>query len=164
MWIFLAVLAFIAGQIYLVHLLNRLNRFLERQTNAPPEQETLTIAFADTSAADSIADLLERFSLCYPDIEIRLYSCQNVPEAVYARKAAVGFLQGGRFEYPELNNLPMKVKTAPVMLASCGLEVIPLEAESKQEMVWRKDGTSSCADIFVGYMRSCGAAGGGKLR
>ncbi len=33
MWIFLAVLSFIAGQAYLFYLLTRLDRFLERQAN-----------------------------------------------------------------------------------------------------------------------------------
>lgn len=163
MWIFLAVLTFIAGQVYVVYLLNRLDRFLERQTNPPTGKETLTIAFADPSAADSIAGLLERFSSCYPDIGIRLCSCQDVLEAVYAGKAAVGFVQAGHFEYPELYYLRMTVKTAPVMLASCNLEVMPLEAESEQEMVWRKEGTSSCADIFVRYLRKYGAVGSGII-
>ncbi len=153
MWIFLAVLAFLAGQVYLVYLLNRLDRFLERQTLPPPEKETLTIAFADPCAADSVAGLLERFSSCYPDIGIRLCSCQDVLEAVYAGKAAVGFLQAERFEYPGFHYLPVTVKTAPVTLSSCGLEVMPLEAESKQEMVWKKNGASSCVDLFVGYMQ-----------
>lgn len=162
MWIFLAVLTFVAGQVYVVYLLNRLDRFLERQTNPPPERETLTIAFADPSAADSIAGLLERFSVCYPNIGIRLCSCQDVLEAVYAGKAAVGFVQAGHFEYPGLYDLPMTVKTAPVMLASCNLEVMPLEAESQQEMVWKKDGTPSCADIFVRYMRNYDTIGSRK--
>ena len=142
MWIFLAVLAFIAGQVYLFYLLNRLDRFLERQADPPPEQETLTVAFADSSAADSIAGLLERFSLRYPNIEIRLRSCQDVPEAVDAGKAAVGFLQAGRFESPEFKHFPMTVKTAPITLAGRGLEVVPMETESKQEMVWKKNGAS----------------------
>lgn len=161
MWIFLAVLTFIAGQVYVVYLLNKLDRFLERQTYSPPEKETLTIVFADPSAADSISDLLERFSLCHPNIGVRLCSCQDVLEAVYAGKAAVGFLQAGRFEYPELYYLPMTVKTAPVMLASCNLEVMPLEAESQQEMVWRKNGASSYTDIFVRYLQKYGALGSG---
>ncbi len=149
MWIFLTVLTFLAEQVCLVYLLKRLDRFLERQTNPPSEQETLTIAFANPAAADAIAELLERFSRCYPDIEIRLCSCRDVPEAVRAGKAAVGFLQAGHAEYPELNYLPMMVKTAPVMLASRGWEVVPMEAEAKQEMVWKENGACSCAEIFV---------------
>ncbi len=157
MWIFLAVLAFIAGQVYLFYLLNRLDQFLERQAAPPPERETLTIAFADPSTADSVVGLLERFSLCYPDIEIRLCSCQNVPEAVNAGKAAVGFFQGGRFEYPELEYFPVTVQTAPVMLASRGLEVVPMETESNQEMVWKKTALppaqiSSCGICRVEYL------------
>ncbi len=82
MWIFLAVLAFIAGQGYLFYLLNRLDRFLERRPDPPPEKKALTIAFADPCAADSLADLLERFSRCYPEIGIRLCSCPDVLDAV----------------------------------------------------------------------------------
>ncbi len=153
MWIFLAVLTSIAGQAYLFYLLNRLDHFLERQANPPPGKETLTIAFANPAVADSVAGLLERFSLRYPEIGIRLCSCQDVLGAVYAGKAAVGFLQAGRFDYPGLKYFPMTVKTAPVTLMGRGLEIIPLEAESKQEMVWKKHGASSCADLFVGYMQ-----------
>lgn len=156
MWIFLAVLAFIAGQVYLFHLLNRLDRFLDRQTETPPEAETLTIAFADSSAANSIADLLERFSLCYPDIGIRLCSCPDVLAAVYDGKAAVGFLHAERFEYPGLKYFPMTVRHAPVVLAGCGLEVMPLEEESRQEMVWKKSGAPSCVNTFVRYIRNSG--------
>ena len=154
MWIFLAVLAFLGGQVYLFHLLKRLDRFSERRADALPEKETLTVAFADPSAVDSIAGLLAHFSLCYPHIQVQLCSCRDVPEAVNAGKAAVGFLQAGGFASPELEKYPVTVKTAPFPLASRGVEIIPLEAASRQEMVWKKKGASSCAELFVRYMQS----------
>ncbi len=49
MWLFLAVLSFLAGQIYLFHVLKRLDKFLAGKTNAPSKKEPPTVTCAKDS-------------------------------------------------------------------------------------------------------------------
>ncbi len=43
-WLFLAILSFLAGLVYLFYVLKRLEKFLSGQTDAPPKKETPTVA------------------------------------------------------------------------------------------------------------------------
>ena len=64
MWIVLAAVAFLAGQVYLLRSLKKMDRLLEQQAPEWEERkEVLSIAFSDPAAAERIAQLLEGFSV-----------------------------------------------------------------------------------------------------
>lgn len=155
MWIVVAAFALIAGQGYLFHCLRQLDQFLERQSKcAENGKKILSIAFTDPTTADHMMELLESFSASYPDVEISLLTSQDVLEAVYAGKAAVGFLPAGPHGYPGLHCLPLSMKTAPVLLDSGGTRIVPMENSSRQEMIWKYNDFSSPANTFVKFLRS----------
>ena len=145
MWIALAVMTFIAGQIYLFRCLKKMDRYLERQSGSEPEKEVLSIAFADPGMAESLTGFLEGFSKNNPDIDMVLRTDRNVLNAVYDGSAAIGFLPAGQDSYPGLRSFALN-RIAQDMPA--------------QDVVWKCSVFSAPADAFVRYLCDSGAVSG----
>lgn len=158
MWIVLAIIAFVAGQVYLFHCLGKLDRFLEHQQGDEPQRKVLSIAFSDPTAADSITEILESFSIYYPEMDIVLLTGQKVLDAVYEGRASVGFLPVNHHAYTGLNSLPVRLNTAQI-LSGTGLRITPLEDSTEQEIIWKRSVFSSPAEVFVRYLRDRDAVG-----
>ena len=146
MWIVLAAVAFLAGQVYLLRSLKKMDRLLEQQAPEREERkEVLSIAFSDPAAAERIAQLLEGFSVRYPDLEIVLRSGPDAEDAVWDGTAEVALLPAGR-------NLPR------------GLSRLALHTDAMpgQEIVWKRVAPVSPGDCFVEYLWEQGAVGSGN--
>lgn len=88
MWIVLAVVSFLAGQIYLFHCLGKLDQFLNAQNE---EKKILSVALADPIAEEHLSRLLETYSIGHPDVNFVIYIDPKVMDAVQKGKADVGF-------------------------------------------------------------------------
>lgn len=132
MWAALAIIAFLAGQAYLLHSLYRADRFLARQEELP-EKEILSIAFAEPDTAERLAPMLADFSCAYPEIEMVLHTDPAVPEAVQEGRAAVGFLPLERSAGHGLGGLVLR--------------------EAGQRVIWKTGVPAACAEAFVQYLR-----------
>lgn len=148
MWIALAVMTFIAGQIYLFRCLKKLDCYLERQSGSEPEKEVLSIAFADPGTAEALTEFLEGFSKNNPEIDMVLHTDRNVLNAVYDGSAAIGFLPAGQDSYPGLRSFTLNRIEGGV---------------PSQDVVWKRSVFSAPADAFVRYLYDCGAVGGRNL-
>lgn len=148
MWIALAVLTFLAGQVYLFRCLGKLDTFLERQPGEEEaEKEVLSIALEDPALADPLAELLEGFSGCYPDVDIMLVTRPNVAEAVYEGSASVGLLPADSRGFQGLNCLALRYGKLP-----------------RQEIIWKKGTYCAAADAFAEYLCAHGVSDGRKAR
>ena len=138
MWAVLAMIAFLAAQVYLFQSLKRVDSFLARQEE-PEEKEILSLAFADPATAERMARLLADFSRENPEVEMVLHTDPAVPEAVYEGRAAVGIL----------------AENAAVLhgLSSCAIDLAGL---SVQQIVWKTGLQSDCAAAFLRYLRQGG--------
>ena len=146
MWIVLAAVAFLAGQVYLLRSLKKMDRLLERQAPEREERkEVLSIAFSDPAAAERIAQLLEGFSVRYPDLEIVLRSGPDAAEAVWDGTAEVALLPAGKALPRGLSRLALHTDAMP-----------------GQEIVWKRVAPASPGDCFVGYLWEQGAVGSGN--
>ena len=138
MWAVLAVIVFLAAQIYLFRSLKTVDGFFARR-EAPEEKEILSLAFADPATAEQMARLLEAFSRENPEVEMVLHTVPAVPEAVCGGQAAVGFLSDG--------------EVSDYGLSSCYVDFSGLPA---QRIVWKTGPQSSCAAAFLRYLRRNG--------
>lgn len=146
MWIVLGAVAFLAGQVYLLRSLKKMDRLLEQQ--APEREErkkVLSIAFSDPAAAERIAQLLEGFSVRYPDLEIVLRSGPDAADAVWDGTAEVALLPAGRSLPRGLSRLALHTDAMP-----------------GQEIVWKRVAPVSPGDCFVEYLWEQGAVGSGN--
>ncbi len=158
MWIILAVITFIAGQVYLFHCLGKLDRFMNRNPVAEPDNEVLSIAFSDSATVDHLTDLLEHFSASYPNIDITLLTGPNVLDAVYKGQAAVGFVPAEHHAYAGLHSLPLCMNTTQIF-SSTGLRITPLDNTTEQEIIWKRSVFSSPAETFIRYLLDQGVVG-----
>ena len=143
MWAILAVIVFLAGQVYLFRSLKKVDGFLARQEE-PEEKEILSLVFADPGTAEGMARLLAEFSRENPEVEMVLHTDPAVPEAVREGRAAVGFL-------------PERVDS-PGDLRGCSFELAGLAA---QRIVWKTGPHAPCTDVFLRYVAQyCGNSEG----
>lgn len=146
MWILLAVIAFLAGQVYLFRCLGRMDSFLDRcSMDDTQEKEILSIVFADSNTAERMSKLLEDFSAWDTDIDMILLTNQDVLDAVCDGKAAIGFLSDGTDRCSGLNGMNLT------------------KQNSQQVIVWKSGGLSAPAKVFLQYLRECGAADSGIM-
>lgn len=87
MWLVLAVISFLLGQIYLFRCLGKLDQFVDTQHE---EKMLLSIALADPILEEQMLTLLESYSVRYPNVDLVLYMEPRVTDAVRQRKADVG--------------------------------------------------------------------------
>lgn len=83
-------------------LMGKLDHFLETSSPArtpqlPSGENTLRLGFCDSTAAGSIADILEQYSRLYPDISVRIFcgSEEELLKGFSAGRFDVIFLQDG---------------------------------------------------------------------
>lgn len=136
MWAVLAIIAFLAAQVYLFRSLKIVDGARQEE---PEEKEILSLAFADPAAAEGMARLLAEFSRENPEIEMVLHTDPAVPEAVQEGRAVVGFL-------PEREG-------APRGLSGCVLELPGFIA---QRIVWKTGVQPDCAAAFLRYLLQSG--------
>ena len=138
MWAVLAIIVFLAAQVYLLRRLKEADGFLAGQQENE-EREILSIVFADPAMAEGMADLLAAFSRENPEIEMVLHTAPAVPEAVWEGRAAVGFLsEDGEPVYG---------------LSSCALA---LAGQASRQVVWKTGVQSKGAAAFLCYLRQSG--------
>ena len=160
MWIVLAVITFLAGQVYLFHCLGILDRFLQ-QPREPAKQETLRIIFSDPSTAEDLARILGEFSESNPDTKIIYCTGTDVTEAVASGKASVGILPAGHPGISDLEVSPIRLCAAPMRLCQSDVTVISIIPAAECEIVWRA-GASRCADTMIRYLREHGYLNSGN--
>ena len=143
MWAVLAVIVFLAAQVYLLLSLKKADGFLAGQQEKD-EREILLMVFADPAMAEGMADLLAEFSRENPEIEMVLHTDPAVPEAVREGRAAVG-------------SLPERAGS-PGDLRGCSFELAGLAA---QRIVWKTGPHAPCTDVFLRYVAQyCGNSEG----
>lgn len=138
MWAVLAVILFLAAQVYLLRSLKNVDGFFAHQQENE-EREILSLVFADPAMAESMAHLLAEFSHENPEIEMVLHTDPAVPDAVWEGRAVVGFLA----ESSELFH----------GLSSCTFEYAGL---SSRQVVWKTGVQPDCAAAFLRYLRQSG--------
>lgn len=161
MWIALAVITFLAGQLYLFYCLGSVDRFVAQPQFGASDKKVLSIAFSNPESAEPIIDLLERFSLQHPELEIILMTGANTLAAVCSGQASIGFLPTNQHTNEMLHALPIRMKTSPILVN--GTSIAPLDAITAQEVVWRRSIRTNPADVFVAYLQECGMLGGRKV-
>ena len=138
MWAVLAVIVFLAAQVYLLLSLNKADGFLAGQQEKD-EREILSLVFAEPAMAEGMADLLAAFSRENPEIEMVLHTDPAVPEAVFAGRAAVGFL-------PENDDVPQGLSS----------RVLALDEQTALRVVWKTGAQSDSAAAFLRCLRQSG--------
>ena len=138
MWAVLAVIVFLAAQVYLLLSLKKADGFLARQQEKD-EREILSLVFADPAMAEGMADLLAAFSRENPEIEMVLHTDPAVPEAIWEGRAAVGFLSEN--------------DGAAQGLRSCALL---LDGQAYHQVIWKTGMQSKGASAFLRYLRQNG--------
>ena len=138
MWAVLAVIVFLAAQVYLLRRLKEADGFLAGQQEKD-DREILSLVFAEPAMAEGMADLLSAFSRENPEIEMVLHTDPAVPEAVWEGRAAVGFLsEDGESVYG---------------LSRCALL---LAGQASRQVVWKTGVQSNSASAFLRYLRQSG--------
>lgn len=138
MWAVLAVIVFLAAQVYLLLSLKKADGFLAGQQEKD-EREILSLVFADPAMAEGMANLLAAFSRENPEIEMVLHTDPAVPEAIWEGRAAVGFLAE--------NGGPAQGLSSSALL---------LEGQASQWVVWKTGVQSKGTAAFLHYLRQSG--------
>lgn len=138
MWAILAVIVFLAAQVYLLYSLKKADSFFDNREEQE-EKEILSLSFADPAMAEGMTRLLADFSRENPEIEMVLHTDPAVPEAVREGRAALGFL-------PERDGSPSD-------LSGCTFELAGL---SVQRIVWKTGVQPDCVAAFLRYLRQSG--------
>ena len=138
MWAVLAVIVFLAAQVYLMWSLKKADGILAEQQEKD-DREILSLVFADPAMAEGMANLLAEFSRENPEIEMVLHTDPAVPEAVWEGRAAVGFLAEN--------------DRATQGLSSCALL---LAGQTSRQVVWKTGVQSKGAAAFLRYLRQSG--------
>ncbi len=134
MWAILAIIAFLAAQVYLLYSLKKADSFFAKE-----EKEILSLSFADPAMAEGMTRLLADFSRENPEIEMVLHTDPAVPEAVREGRAALGFLPAGDDSHSDLSG--------------CTIELAGL---SVQRIVWKTGVQPDCVAAFLRYLRKSG--------
>ena len=138
MWAVLAIIVFLAAQVYLMWNLKKADGFLAEQ-HEKDEREILSLVFADPAMAEGMVNLLAAFSRENPEVEMVLHTDPAVPEAIWEGRAAVGF--------------PAENDGAAHGLSSCALL---LEGQTSRQVVWKTGVQSKGAAAFLRYLRQSG--------
>lgn len=134
MWILVAVLGFLAAQVYLFHCLKGLDGLMARQQE-PEEKQILSLAFSDPDTAQRLTGLLEAFSRENPEVDIVLHTDPSVPDAVYEGRAAIGVLPEGTGSFRDLESCTARLSGTVV-----------------QQVVWKAGARTACAEAFLQYL------------
>ena len=138
MWAILAIIAFLAAQVYLLYSLKKADSFFANREEQG-EKELLSLSFADPAMAEGMTRLLEGFSRENPEIEVVLHTDPAVPVAVREGRAALGFLPAGDDSHSDLSG--------------CTIELAGL---SVQRIVWKTGVQPDCVAAFLRYLRKSG--------
>ena len=138
MWAVLAVIVFLAAQVYLMWSLKKADGILAEQQEKD-DREILSLVFADPAMAEGMANLLAAFSRENPEIEMVLHTDPAVPEAVFEGRAAVGFL-------PENDDVPQGLSS----------RVLALDEQTALRVVWKTGAQSDSAAAFLRCLRQSG--------
>lgn len=90
MWIVLAALSFLCGQVYLFRCLKKLDEVLDAMEHSK-ENAILSVTSADPDLHQQMSYLLERYSLSHPGVNLVLHTDSNTTDAVLRNKADVAF-------------------------------------------------------------------------
>ena len=89
MWIVLAVLSFVLGQLYLFRCLGKLDGFLDAQ-NRGEDRVILSVALSDPHAETGMVQLLEAYCAEHPNVDPVLHIDPEAMGAVREKRADVG--------------------------------------------------------------------------
>ena len=138
MWAVLAVIVFLAAQVYLLLSLKKADGFLAGQQEKD-DREILSLVFAEPAMAEGMADLLAAFSRENPETEMVLHTDPAVSETVFEGRAAVGFL-------PENDDVPQGLSS----------RVLALDERTALRVVWKTGAQSDSAAAFLRCLRQSG--------
>ena len=138
MWAVLAIIVFLAAQVYLLLSLKKADGFLAGQQEKD-DREILSLVFAEPAMAEGMADLLAAFSRENPETEMVLHTDPAVSETVFEGRAAVGFL-------PENDDVPQGLSS----------RVLALDEQTALRVVWKTGAQSDSAAAFLRCLRKSG--------
>lgn len=138
MWAVLAIIVFLAAQVYLLLSLKKADGFLAGQQEKD-DREILSLVFAEPAMAEGMAHLLAAFSRENPEIEMVLHTDPAVSEAVFEGRAAVGFLS-------ENDDVPQGLSS----------RVLALDEQTALRVVWKTGAQSDSAAAFLRCLRQSG--------
>lgn len=138
MWAVLAIIVFLAAQVYLLLSLKKADGFLAGQQEKD-DREILSLVFAEPAMAEGMADLLAAFSRENPETEMVLHTDPAVSETVFEGRAAVGFL-------PENDDVPQGLSS----------RVLALDERTALRVVWKTGAQSDSAAAFLRCLRQSG--------
>lgn len=140
-------------------LMKRLDRFLEknRQTQTlllESDKDTLRIGFSNPSIADSISDVLERYSKRCSGISVYLFhgTEQEMIKQLFHNKLNVIFLPKDADVPADLhyNVREVLLRCTPVMMKYGGLPIEPIaEGCITQKVLWSEEAKAAFVDCFV---------------
>ena len=140
-------------------LMKRLDRFLEknRQTQTlllESDKDTLRIGFSNPSIADSISDVLERYSKRCSGISVYLFhgTEQELIKQLFHNKLNVIFLPKDADVPADLhyNVREVLLRCTPVMMKYGGLPIEPIaEGCITQKVLWSEEAEAGFVDCFV---------------
>ena len=138
MWAVLAIIVFLAAQVYLLLSLKKADGFLAGQQEKD-DREILSLVFAEPAMAEGMSHLLAEFSHEDPETEMVLHTDPAVSEAVFEGRAAVGFL-------PENDDVPQGLSS----------RVLALDEQTALRVVWKTGTQSDSAVAFLWCLRQSG--------
>lgn len=138
MWAVLAIIVFLAAQVYLLLSLKKADGFLAGQQEKD-DREILSLVFAEPAMAEGMAHLLAEFSHEDPETEMVLHTDPAVTEAVFEGRAAVGFLS-------ENDDVPQGLSS----------RVLALDEQTALRVVWKTGAQSDSAVAFLRCLRQSG--------
>ena len=138
MWAVLAIIVFLAAQVYLLLSLKKADGFLEGQQEKD-DREILSLVFAEPAMAEGMAHLLAEFSHEDPETEMVLHTDPAVTEAVFEGREAVGFLS-------ENDDVPQGLSS----------RVLALDEQTALRVVWKTGAQSDSAVAFLRCLRQSG--------
>lgn len=149
-------------------LMGKLDHFLETNRHMQGLQlssgeNTLRLGFCNPTVADSIANIMERYSEFYPDVSVRIF-CGSEEELLKG-------LSAGKFDvifYPENAEIPFHIhynskvislNYTPVMMKYGGLPIEPIaDGHISQKVLWIGGATSDFASSFMKCLEDSFAA------
>ena len=138
MWAVLAIIVFLAAQVYLLLSLKKADGFLAGQQEKD-DREILSLVFAEPAMAEGMAHLLAEFSHEDPETEMVLHTDPAVTEAVFEGREAVGFLS-------ENDDVPQGLSS----------RVLALDEQTALRVVWKTGAQSDSAVAFLRCLRQSG--------
>ena len=155
---FVLLIVVLATFIYGYFLMERLDKFFEEnQSQKLISGSKLRIGFETPAITDSIADLLEQFSIEYPNYELNLFygSASEIIKGLGNNKLDFGFIieSSNDILKDEYCSLSLQIKQSVINPGSIDIAVHPINTiEKSARVIWQND-INCMKGLFVEKLR-----------